>query len=187
MTLQKYIREKLLIEEELPFEIKSESYEKGTRVLNIGDVEQNIYFVVSGRLESCMITPPTEKIIEFMFPGDLCSSTTSLLKQQPSDVYAVCLTHCEIQSVSFEQLIKACETSLAANKFYIHFLELTYLTRVQKEKDAFTKTTDQRYLELLKSRPHVIQEIPLGHIAKYLGVHPNSLSRIRNKLALIKK
>ncbi len=187
MTFQEYIREQLDIKEKLPFEIKSLHLKKGEKAIDIGQVEQSIFFVVSGKLESCMIAHTTEKIIEFIFPGDLFSSTTSLLIQKPSDVYTTCLANCELQFISYPQLLETCKTSLTANKVYVHFLEFVYLTRVKKEKDAFSKTIDQRYLELLKNRPQIIKEIPLGHIAKYLGVHPNSLSRIRKNLVVNRK
>jgi CRP-like cAMP-binding protein len=44
-------------------------------------------------------------------------------------------------------------------------------------------TPEQRYLNLIKEKPHIVHRVPQQHIATYLGITPVSLSRIRNRLA----
>ena len=60
--------------------------------------------------------------------------------------------------------------------------EQAYLRKVQREKDFLTKTAEERYNDLLKTHPDYIIQIPVNKIARYLGIHPESLSRIRKKL-----
>ena len=183
MIFQEYLKYNLNIETDLPFEITSCKYPKGSQITQLGNVEQNIYYIVSGIVVTSMETGFGEKIIDFTFQNQLVTSLSSLLKGIPSDASVTCLKDCEIQIIPYAKLNEACKTSLTANMFYKHFLENYYLVRVQKEKDFLSKSVEQRYLDILKNRPQVIQQIPLGYIAKYLGVHPNSLSRIRKKIA----
>lgn len=155
------------------------NYKKGASLCSIGQIEQNVYFIVSGILEAGMIANKEEKIIEFIFSNDFTSSFTSLLTQKPSDVYITCLTDCAVHVISFAKLREASKTSLAASQSYIQNLENAYLQRVKKEKDLITLSAEERYLKLIETRPEIVQQIPIFRIAKYLGIHPDSLSRIR--------
>ncbi len=154
-------------------------YKKNSNLCSIGEVEHNVYFVVSGIVEAGMIANKEDKIIEFVFPNEFTSSFSSLLSQQPSDVYLTCLTDCEIQIITFSKLREDSKTSLAASQFYIQSIEKAYLQRAKREKDFLTLSAEERYLKLVETRPEVIQQIPVFRIAKYLGIHPDSLSRIR--------
>lgn len=154
-------------------------YEKGSTLCSIGQVEQHAYFLVSGIMEAGMIVRKEEKIIEFIFPNDFVSSFSSLLTQQPSDVYLTCLTDCVVHVISFVKIRQDSKKSSEASQFYIKCLENVYLQRVKKEKDLITKSAEERYLNLIKNRPEVAKQIPVNRIAKYLGIHPDSLSRIR--------
>jgi CRP-like cAMP-binding protein len=187
MDLQDYLfQENLGDITKFPFKIETITLKKGTMVVDIGEISKNIYFIVSGKIEAGMITPETTKIIDFIFEGNLFTPLSSLLNQSPNDVYHQCLTKCVLQVIPYDQLSKACETSVFASNFLIHFLKSYYLLRVQKEKDLITKDASQRYIELMKNKPEIIQDIPILKIAKYLGIHPYSLSRIRS-IALKKK
>jgi CRP-like cAMP-binding protein len=55
----------------------------------------------------------------------------------------------------------------------------------QKEALAsyYTDSPEQRYLKLLKAKPELVQRIPQYHLASYIGVKPESLSRIKKRLA----
>jgi CRP-like cAMP-binding protein len=187
MTLNEYLKLKLGSNETLPFETTTRQFPKGSNITNFGDVETNIYYIVSGSIEQYMRVKEDDKIIEFSFDGDFVTSLSSLLKGQESDVCVTCLTDCVVQVIPYEKINEFSHTSIITNRLYKHFIENYYLVRVKKEKDLLSKTVDERYLDLLKNRPKLIQEVPLGLIAKYLGVHPNSLSRIRRKIFSGKK
>lgn len=181
MLFQKYILKNLKIKEKLPFEIITRKFKQGERITDIGTQEQNIYYVVSGIVETCIVTKYGDKIVEFTFANGLVTSLTSLLKNKPSSAYLSCLKDCKVQVIPYAKLNEACNTSLVANKFYKYFLENYYLARIKKATDALSKDAEERYLDLLKNKPHIMSEVPVSHIAKYIGIHPNSLSRIRKK------
>lgn len=154
-------------------------FKKGEEVCSIGTVEKNVYLLKKGIMEAGMIVNGEERIIEFVFPGTYTSSFTSLLMQTPSDVYLKCLVDCEVQMVNYSDLRERAKTSLPASRLYIQSLENAYLERVAKEKSLFTMTAEERYDKLIETRPDIVKLIPIYRVAKYLGIHPDSLSRIR--------
>ena len=60
--------------------------------------------------------------------------------------------------------------------------ERAYMRKAQREKDLLSKTAEERYADLLSTRGEYVAQIPVNKLAKYLGIHPESLSRIRKKL-----
>lgn len=61
--------------------------------------------------------------------------------------------------------------------------EYYYILKTNREKDFLTKSATERYNELVNIRPELIQYIPVHQIAKYLGIEPESLSRIRKAIS----
>ena len=57
-----------------------------------------------------------------------------------------------------------------------------FLARARREKDFLTLSAEERYLALMHKAPEVIQLIPVNKIARYLGIQPESLSRIRKSV-----
>lgn len=159
-------------------------FKKGEEISSIGEIEKNIYFIKSGIIEAGMVFNNEEKIIEFNFPNIFTASFSSLIKQKPSDVYLRCLTDCEIQVISFSEIREASKTSLIASEFYVKAIENAYLQRAKREKEFLTLSAEERYIKLIETRPEIIQQIPVFRIAKYLGIHPDSLSRIRKSKLL---
>jgi CRP-like cAMP-binding protein len=54
---------------------------------------------------------------------------------------------------------------------------------VSRNKALLYNSPEERYLRLMKERPKVMERVPLQYIASYLGIQPESLSRIRKRLA----
>lgn len=154
-------------------------FKKNANLCSIGEIEQNVYLIASGIIEVGLFADNEDKIIEFVLPNEYTSSLSSLLSQQPSDVYIKCLTDCEVWVISFSKLREASKTSLEASQSYIQAIEKAYIHRVQREKDFLTLNAEERYLKLMETRPEIIKLIPIFRIAKYIGIHPDSLSRIR--------
>src|SRR4030095_9524152 len=107
---------------------------------------------------------------------------TSFITQKPSDVQIVALTDCQLQAIQYDDLQSAYKTSFLANKLGRLLTEQIYIRKTQREKDFLTKSAEERYKDLISQRSELIQLIPINKIAKYLGIHPESLSRIRKEI-----
>lgn len=180
LSISDYLKNNLGYTKKFPIPTITKVYPKGFCLISKGDVEQNIHFLISGIVETKIIKKNgDERITEFFFSNNFFCSLSSFLGQKPTDVYMTCLTECTIESISYKDYVKALEKSLIVNKLGRKVAEHSYLLRIKREKDMLTKTAGERYLELMKDRPEVMREIALAKIAKYLGIDPRSLSRIR--------
>ncbi len=178
-TVAEYMKSKLGIEAALPFDTITVQFPKKTVITKEGAIEQYVYFLRSGIAEVGMVYEGQRRIIEFFTAGQFFSAYTSFLTRKGSDVYVEAITDCVAEAVSYKDLSQAYKTSLSANQLGRYLNESVYLQRIKKEKDILVKTAEVRYHEMMNNRPELIQQLPVAKIAQYLGIHPESLSRIR--------
>lgn len=167
---------------DLPYPVKEVSFKKNEIVSYYDRVENNVYLINSGIVEMSVKSYNSEKIIDFFFEGDMCSGLTSFLRQAPSDVQMTALTELHLEMVSYSDLNKAYKNSEDANIFSRILFQEAYIRKSNREKDFLSKTAEERYAEMFETNQQYLSQIPVNKIAKYLGIHPESLSRIRAKL-----
>ena len=167
---------------DFPFSLEKVHFKKGELITQYGQVETMVYFMNAGIVELSIKSYMTEKIIDFFFENELFCALTSFLTQLPSDVQIMALMDCEMEMISRDSLMNAYNTSLETNRFGRIITEQGYIRKSNREKDFLTKTAEERYTEMFESRSQYISYIPVNKIAKYLGIHPESLSRIRKKM-----
>lgn len=168
--------------ETLPYPVQKVEFKKGEIITGYGQVEGYVYFLNSGIVEMSIKSYVSEKMIDFFFENEMFAALTSFLTQQPSDVEMVALTDCVAEKISYEDLMIAYETSFHANKLARIITEGAYLHKAKREKDFLAKTAEERYNDMFETHSKYISNIPVNKIAKYLGIHPESLSRIRKKM-----
>ncbi|GJM35848.1 MAG: cAMP-binding protein [Saprospiraceae bacterium] len=166
-----------------PFSIKKMYFKKGAIITTYGQIESGLYFMNQGIVEMAIKSYAIERIIDFFFENEMFCAFTSFLDQLPTDVQIVALTDCEVECIDREGLLAAYEESLPANKFGRILTEQGYLRKSIREKGLLCKTAEERYVEMLNSHSKYLNHIPVNKIARYLGIHPESLSRIRKKMS----
>ncbi|AUP77793.1 Crp/Fnr family transcriptional regulator [Flavivirga eckloniae] len=168
--------------EDFFFPVKKVFFKKGAVFTDYGEVEDSLYFMNRGIAEIVIKSYMSEKVIDFFFEKEFFCCFTSFLNQKPGDVRVSALMDCEVEIIKHEDLAQAYEHSLDLNKFGRIMTEHGYIRKSNREKALLTKTAEERYVEMFKGKPDYISNIPVNKIAKYLGIHPESLSRIRKKL-----
>lgn len=157
-------------------------YKKGTVLLKEGQISTEVYFVLDGCVRQYYLVDGEEKTNNFFTEEQWVISMNSFGQNKPSNHYLDC---------SMESSLVVGNRENEEN-LYKRFPKLETVSRKVMEKvfaeqqemlsSYTTDTAEQRYLKLLKSRPDLFQKIPQYQIASYVGVKPESLSRIRKRL-----
>lgn len=184
MTVKGFIRKYIdkNFNGELPFPTVNKSVGKSYILTDFDQVESKMYFVQSGIIKVEVNSPKEIKILDFFFAPSFCSSYSSLLNKTASDVRITTVTECDLEIIDFSDLQIAYAHSLVANKLGRIATEKLYVRRVRREKMILTRGAKENYAELIEKYPEFLKSIPLKDIAKYLGIAPESLSRIRKSL-----
>ncbi len=172
------------IKEDLWQEVTIEKYSKKTHILEQYQIERHITFLYQGLIRAYQLQEEKEVSLDFRFSGDVMTAYTSYISQKPSPVGIEALEDCvvlKIPKTSVEALFdKYHEFERLGRLMTEHF----YLRRVQREIEILSHSAEERYQHLLKREPNLVAKIPVKHLASYLGIHKQSLSRIRSKVRI---
>lgn len=157
------------------------SVKKGTTLLEQGQKSQASYFVLKGCIRVYYIIDGEEKTTAFYTELD-AFTPHCVINNGPSDYF--------ISSVEDSVLlISTADMGAEVNKKFPKFeimcrmLSEELLAKQQLDFDEFkTSSPEQRYLNLLQKRPDLIQRVPQHQLASYLGIKPQSLSRLRARI-----
>lgn len=157
------------------------SYKKGAVILREGQIARETYFVISGCVRTYYIIDGEEKTTAFYteFESVLTNSTTM---DKPAEYNLACVED-SILSVSNPSIEKMIFEKFPRFEKLCRIMSEQLLAKNQASFDKFrTSTPEQRYLELMEKRPDLLQRVPQYQLASFLGIKPESLSRIRKRL-----
>lgn len=173
-------KEMAAIVEKIPIK----TFKKGAVLLKEGEISTQCYFVLEGCVRQYYLMDGEEKTTAFFTERQAVNSFSSYIDQVPSKHYLVCVEDTTLVIGNMEQ----------EQEMYAKYPKLESLSRVLVEQDYgqtqeefatfITSSPEERYRNLLKKRPELLQRVPQHQIASYLGVTPESLSRIRKRIAL---
>ena len=94
----------------------------------------------------------------------------------------VALEECEVYYANMKEMESLAEKNVDITQLFLKFFQILYLYNHKRQLSMIYNTPEERYLELLELRPKVFQQMPLKYIATYLGVKPETLSRLRAQM-----
>jgi CRP-like cAMP-binding protein len=169
---------------ELSANLKTEQIEKGELLLRPGEICSHAFFIESGLLRSYTIDDSgKEHIIQFASENWIITDRSSTYFNQGSDFYidAVETTTAVFLDRSF--IDNASQISIKFRQFNEKALH-NHIRQLQKRITMLlSASAEQRYLNFIKLYPDLTLRVPQWMIASYLGVTPESLSRVRKELA----
>ena len=157
------------------------SLKKGTILLSQGDTASECFFILKGCVYSYYLVEGEIKVTEF-FEEKQPITPVSYTTKQPSEYYLECLEDCIISMGSPERTAELMQKVPRLALMGPMMLE-DELASQRIKYDTFIKLSpEQRYLHLQENSPQLLERIPQYLIASYLGIKPESLSRIRKRL-----
>lgn len=150
--------------------------------LRAGEVCREIAFINQGCIRYYYLKDGDEFNGQFFFEGSWIGEYQSFLTGQPSVQYFDALEDSELLVMQHTDLQKLYDELPTFERFGRKLAENVVIGSQRRTASLLFDTPEERYLKLITERPKVIERIPLHHIASYLGIKPESLSRIRKRL-----
>lgn len=155
--------------------------EKGTVILNEGQKSKESYFVLRGCIRVYYIIDGEEKTTSFYTEME-AFTPHCVISKAPSEYYVSCVED-SILTVSNSDMEMEINTKFPKFEIMCRMLSEETLAKQRIDFDEFkTSSPEQRYLNLLRKRPDLIQRVPQHQLASYLGIKPQSLSRLRARI-----
>ena len=160
-------------------EIRSKQIKKKQFLIQEGTICDFIAIVTSGKLRSFVQNDGAEFNNDFYLENNFVTAYTSYLTQNPTNCNIEALADSEIQYITLKQFNKLIEEDFAFLKLAKYISDIFFIRKCRRET-SFLKNSAAERLELLcKTYPGIEQQISQYHIASYLGIKPESLSRIK--------
>ena len=154
---------------------------KGQHLYSPGEIATETGFVVKGIFRIYYLVGGKESTRFLGSENIFISSVPSFTTQKPSIEYVEALENAELLMLSFKDLQTMFEMSPKWDRLVRYLAEYSYNEQQRRIYSLIALTAQERYEEFIKSRPDLIQRIPQYIIANYLGISPETLSRIRKQ------
>jgi len=153
-------------------------------LLQAGDVCKSLAFVSNGCLRSYSVDNKGEEhIVQFAIEDWWISDMKSFLTNQPSTYNIDALEDSELLLIDKVSQDKLCCAIPKFEHYFRILLESNSSAAQLRISDFISSSAEDRYLNFLKTYPKLVQRVPQSQIASYLGITPQSLSRIRKELS----
>lgn len=162
--------------------LQSKSLKKKEFFYKAGDTNTSVAYIQKGSVR-VFITDKQKKEYNrfFAFEDWWIGEYHQVMNNLPSKTSIQALEKTEMIEITknaFDIILEKCPIFTRATfNFYLK----SYANLLEKEEIKKTLTIEDLYLDLLKNKPEVLKRVPLYHIASYLGVKPESLSRVKKK------
>lgn len=162
--------------------LKARYLAKDEMYLAEGTVCRKIGLVTSGSLRMFYNIRGEERCKDFQFEGQFTGSIESLFSQQPARFSIAALEDTSLLEISRQGLQYLFDTYKAWERFGRLYMEQMFMYKEKREASLLFDSSTTRYENLLRDQPQHTHRIPLKYLASYLGIKPESLSRIRKKI-----
>ena len=162
-----------------PLEVK-----KNAHLFRSGEIARYVYFIEEGCLRQYYINNNgEERTIYFKVEDGWCSELVSFLDNKPTELCLQALENSKLQIINQKNWIYAVTGIQSFTMGFIRAQQDTNYMLKKRLAEATVETPEEKYLRFIKEEPLLLQRIPLYHVAAYLSMTPETLSRIRKKIS----
>ena len=148
-----------------------------------GAVPQHLYFVGEGFMRLYYAGEDGAAATTYLAgPGEFLTSFLSFIHQRPAPENLASITTCAVLRVARPRLAALIAESETFKQFSLSIFERAIVAAEQRANSLATRSAEQRYRQLLAARPELLLRVPVQYLASYLGMQPESLSRIRRQV-----
>lgn len=166
-------------QKEISEHISVKKVAKGGLILKYGEICRHIYFVNRGFIRIFYYKNGKDITEWFADEKQFFFSITSYFEQTPSELIIEAIEDCEIIQLSKEGQDRLRRTNLEISNLIIGFYSRSLILSQKRMDSIQFETASKRYQNLLEQQPNILHKVPLQHVASFLGITQETLSRIR--------
>lgn len=160
------------------------SFDKKITLVESYQTCRYVYFILKGSCYSYYINAEGEKhAVQFAIEGHWITDQYSFFSGRPGIYTIETLEQTEVLVINKENFEEVCSASHLFEHFFRILMQNAFVALQYRLIKTNSEDAEHRYIEFVKLYPHFVQRIPQYLIASYLGIKPQSLSRIRKELA----
>lgn len=155
--------------------------QKGDILFPEGTVCKAMYFVDKGMVRQFYYKNKKEVTEHFSYEGRICFCIESFLKQEPSRLMVEALENTKLYAIPYESLHMAMQQNSELDMLYRKILEHALISSQEHADSQRFENAAERYDRLLKTKPEIVLRAPMLHVASFLQMTPETLSRVRSE------
>lgn len=155
-------------------------FQKGETILQEGQVCRALYFVEKGMVRQFYYKNKKDVTEHFSFEGRIVFCIESFLKQEPSRLIVEALENTKVYAIPYDDLHNLMVRHQEMDMLYRKILEHVAISSQEHADSQRFENASERYERLLREKPEIILRAPMVHIASFLQMTPETLSRVRN-------
>jgi CRP-like cAMP-binding protein len=159
------------------------SFPKNHIVEEEGKIPEHLYFIVSGFMRLFHYHENGNEITTHInCPPGFITSYSNFINQTKTNDYLECITECDLLRITKQNLDLLTLNSPVFKDFSISVFQQSLAYNEKRSMELATLTAEQRYKKLIEGHPDIVRHVPVQYIASFLGMKPESLSRIRRQM-----
>ena len=148
-----------------------------------GESDDNFYLLQVGLLKAYYVSEDgKESIKSFIVPDNAIGSLTSVYEKKKTSFNLVVLQDSQLIKIKFERILQATTQSHDIAQRVIELLLSLSMKKERREYELLSMSAEDRYLQLCTTEPRLIETVAQNDIARYIGITPVALSRIKKRL-----
>jgi CRP-like cAMP-binding protein len=148
-----------------------------------GEVPKYLYYIVSGYLRLFYYNENGDEVTTHInCPPGFFTSFNSFISLTKSQENVACITSCSLLRITKANLDLLTAESPVMKDFSLSVVQESLTYNENRAKELANSSAEQRYRKLMETHPDILQNVPVSYIAYFLGMKPESLSRIRRKM-----
>ncbi|WNJ19629.1 Crp/Fnr family transcriptional regulator [Pontibacter sp. G13] len=163
--------------------MQTKTFQKGEYLLRQGQVSGSTFFILEGCVREYTVKDIEEQTTHFFTEGQWAISLNSFGTDQAATHNWVCVEKTTVVVGDEQQAQQLFQQFPRFETISRTIMEAAFSEQKAALTSYYTDTPEERYLKVLQQRPGLIQRVPQYHLASYIGVKPESLSRIRKRIA----
>lgn len=162
--------------------VEKVTFKKGTLLVEDKKISEYLYFILSGGIRLYKIGDDHKELTTyFVFEDEFFSGSSSFLTRQPYNGNIATVEKFTALRIHRDDVFKLFDKYHNFERLGRLIVEDTFIDFMKKGINI-NNSAEQNYLELLQTRPELVKRLPIKYLASFIGVHPNTLSRIRKNI-----